>query len=131
MDLSLKSETFGQSDQTWLGSAHGTDMARSATIVTAGLAAATYYPQGFLPSGTPLAQYTGGANSGKYTVYTSGGANGAGTLVGFLLDSVPIRVPGNDVVGALFDHGRVVAARLPFTVDSSGQGNVAGRIWFV
>lgn len=131
MDLALQSEKFLQGDQTWLGSEHGTTNARSVTIVTSSLTPATHFKDGFIPSGTPLAQYTSGANAGKYTVYASGGANGAGTLVGFLLDSVPVRNASRDVVGALLDHGRIVLAKLPITVDSAGQSAVAGRLWFV
>lgn len=133
MQLGQRSQTFLQADQTWLGSEHGTTMARSVTIVTSSLTPATHFPNGFIPSGTPLAQYTSGANQGKYTVYTSGGANGAGTLVGFLLDSVPIHYNSTsvDCVGALLDHGRIVLSKLPITVDSAGQSAVAGRIWFV
>jgi hypothetical protein len=131
MDLALQSESFLQGDQTWLGSEHGTTNARSVTIVTSSLTQNTHFPNGFIPSGTPLAQYTGGADAGKYTAYASGGANGAGTLVGFLLDSVPVRNPSRDVVGALLDHGRIVSAKLPIPVDAGGQAAVAGRIWFV
>lgn len=131
MQLGWKSWEYAQADQTWLGSEHGTTNARSVTIVTSTLTPATHYPKGFIPSGTPLAQYTGGPNAGKYTVYTSGGANGAGTLTGFLLDSVPIRDSAADAVGALLDHGRIVAAKLPIPVDAAGQSAVSGRIWFV
>jgi len=131
MDLALSSESFLQGDQTWLGSEHGTSNGRSVTIVTASLTPGTHFPNGFIPSGTPLAQYTSGPNAGKWTVYTAGGAAGAGTLVGFLLDSVPVRSAARDVVGALLDHGRIVLAKLPIPVDAAGQSAVAGRIWFV
>lgn len=131
MQLGHRSQKFLQGDQTWLGSEHGTTNARSVTIVTSSLTPATHYPNGFIPSGTPLAQYTSGANAGKYTVYSTGGAAGAGTLVGFLLDSVPVSFPTVDAVGALLDHGRIVAAKLPIAVDAAGQSAVAGRIWFV
>lgn len=131
MQLGHRSQTFSQGDQTWLGSEHGTTNARSVTIVTSSLTPATHFPKGFIPSGTPLAQFTSGANAGKYTVYTSGGSAGAGTLVGFLLDSVPISSTSIDAVGALLDHGRIVLSRLPITVDAAGQSAVAGRLWFV
>lgn len=133
MQLGQRSVSFLQADQTWLGSEHGTTNARSVTIVTSSLTKATHYPNGYIPSGTPLAQYTSGANAGKYTVYTSGGSAGAGTLVGFLLDSVPVHygMETTDVVGALLDHGRIVLSKLPISVDSAGQSAVAGRIWFV
>lgn len=131
MDLALDTVSYLQADQTWLGSEHGTTNARSVTIVTSSLTPATHFPNGFIPSGTPLAQYTSGANQGFYTVYASGGSAGAGTLVGFLLDTVPVRNPARNVVGALLDHGRIVLAKLPITVDAAGQSAVAGRLWFV
>lgn len=131
MQLGHQSWTYLQGDQTWLGSEHGTTNARSVTIVTSSLTAATHFPNGFIPSGTPLAQFTGGPNAGKYTVYTPGGASGAGTLTGFLLDSVPIRNAAQDCVGALHDHGRIVTAKLPIPIDAAGQAAVAGRMWFV
>lgn len=131
MQLTQRSVSFLQADQTWLGSEHGTTNARSVTIVTSSLTPATHFPNGFIPSGTPLAQYTSGANQGKYTVYVSGGTAGAGTLVGFLLDSVPVHSTSVDSVGALLDHGRIVLAKLPITVDAAGQSAVAGRLWFV
>lgn len=131
MDLGLRTYTYLQGDQTWLGSEHGTSNALSVTIVVPSLVAATHYPNGFLPSGLPLAKYTAGPNLGLWTVWVSGGANGAGTLGGFLLDSVPVHNPANNVVGPLLDHGRVVLSRLPIPVDAGGQAAVNGRIWFV
>lgn len=131
MQFKQRTETFLQSNHKWLGSEHGTSNARSVTIKTTSLTPGTHFPQGFIPSGTPLAQYTGGGDVGKYTVYVSGGANGAGTLVGFLLEAVPIRNTTEDAVGALLDHGRIVSSQLPIPVDPAGQAAVAGRIWFV
>lgn len=131
MQLSMRSVSYLQADQTWLGSALGTTNARSVTIATSTLTPGTHFPNGYIPSGTPLAQYTAGGNTGKFTIYTSGGASGSGTLVGFLLDSVPIHVNSVDAIGALLDHGRIVLAKLPFAVDGAGQTAVAGRIWFV
>ena len=131
MQLGLRKETFTQGDLTWLGSAHGTENARTATIVTSTLTANTHFPEGFLLSGLPLAKYTGGPNLGRYTAYATGGANGAGTLVGFLLYAVPVPDPTVDTIGALLDHGRIVTTKLPIAVDAAGQAAVAGRIWFV
>lgn len=128
MDLALTVETFGQDDQSWLGSAHGTDAAPSITIdiTGGGFVSGTHYPTGTLPSGTPLALLTA---SGKYGLYTEGQAGGRGTLAGYLLTAQRVR-SGGDVHGALLEHGRVIVANLPFPnlTDANGIADVAGRI---
>lgn len=133
MDLSLKTESWSQDDQSWLGSEHGTTMGRPITLAIAAFDEATYYPDGWIKSGTGLAVFTSGANTGLWGPYVTGTAtDGSATLVGFLLAGVP--APRNataNVGGALFDHGRVVAAKLPHVIDSAGWADVAGRIWAV
>lgn len=237
MDLSLHTETFGQDDQSWLGSAHGTSMARSITLDTSAFTANTHYPSGFFPSGlavgkiTSTGKYgpyagrasevqtvaitgtptggtftltfdgettaaiafnaiasavqtaleglsniqpgdvacTGGPLPGTGVVVTFGGrrtgvnvpqmtaasgsltggtsptaavttgtgggstaSDGTETLAGFLLGA--IKAPSDntiDVVGALYEHGRVKTANLPIAVDAAGQADVAGRIIFI
>lgn len=66
MDLTVNSTTFGQGNQTWLGSRHGTQSCRTVTIAKASLTANTHYPNGYIPSGTPLAKATSGTYSGLY-----------------------------------------------------------------
>jgi hypothetical protein len=129
MDLSIRSETFGADDQTWLGSAHGTSSARSITLDTSAFTAGTHYPDGFFKSGLPLGKITA---TGKYAPYSNAASDGTETLVGFLLS--PIKAPAattTDVVGALLIHGIIVEAKLPVAVDSAGKADVAGRITFV
>lgn len=58
MNLSPVNEQFGQEDQSWLASAHGTQSARPVTIDVTKLTADIHYPNGYLPSGTPLAELT-------------------------------------------------------------------------
>jgi Bacteriophage lambda head decoration protein D len=130
MDLSMRTETFGQEDQSWLGSAHGTDMARSITLDVSTFTANTHYPQGFLLSGLPLGKITA---TGKYGPYNDAQTDGTQTLAGFLLTGVRVNTLDNtiDVQGALYIHGVVVAAKLPVAVDAAGQADVAGRIIFV
>lgn len=132
MDLALSSETWGVDDQTWLGSAHGNDMGRSITLVTSAFTAGTHYPGGFFKSGIPLALYTSGVNVGKWGPYTPGATDGTQTFVGYLLAAVPApRTAGQDVQGALLDHGRIVEAKLPIAIDSAAKTAAAGRIWYV
>jgi hypothetical protein len=236
MDLSQRTETFGQDDQSWLGSAHGTEMARSITLDTSAFTSGTHYPNGYFPSGLAVGKITasgkygpyagrsnevqsvsitGGPTGGTFTltfdgettagiaynaaasavqtalealsniqpgdVICTGGAlpgtavtvtfagrwlgknvpqmtaasgsltggstptaavstttgggstasDGTETLAGFLLCAIKAPTDNTiDVVGALYEHGRVVSARLPIAVDAAGQADVAGRIVF-
>ena len=129
MDLSIKTETFGQDDQSWLGSAHGTDNARSITLDTSAFTPGTHFPGGYFLSGLPLGRITATRLFGPYDDAATDGRN---TLVGFLLTAVRApTVSATDVQGALLDHGRVIEARLPVAVDAAGKADVAGRIQFI
>lgn len=127
MDLSIKTETFGQDDQSWLDSAHGTDAAISGTIdIAAGFTAGTHWPLGHLPSGTKLGKVTA---TGKYGLYDDAASDGRQTLVGFLFTGQ--KIGSGPVVAPILVHGRVNEARLPFTIDAAAKVDVAGRIQFV
>jgi hypothetical protein len=130
MDLSMRTETFGQEDQSWLGSSHGTDMARSITLDVSTFTSGTHYPQGFLLSGLALGKITA---TGKYGPYNDASSDGTEVLAGFLLTSVRVNTLDNtvDVQGALYIHGVVVTAKLPVAVNANGVADVAGRIIFV
>lgn len=130
MDLSVRTEFFGQGNQSWLGSQHGVDTARSITLDTSTFTAGTHYPQGFLLSGLPVGKIT---TSGKYGPYDDTATDGRQTLVGFLLEAVRVNVADNtiDPAGPLFMHGFVVAAKLPVAVDANGKADVSARIYFV
>jgi hypothetical protein len=128
MDLSIKSETLAAADQSWLGSAHGTDMGRSITLDTSAFTLGTHYPDGFFRSGIPLGRITA---TGLYGPYDNGAADGREVLAGFLLDAPQAPATNTiDVQGVLFDHGRVVESKLPIAVDAAGKTDVAGRIIF-
>ena len=121
MDLTIKRESFGQDDQSWLGSAHGTNAAQTVTLDASSFVKATHYPEGWLKSGLPLAK------SGEKHVLWTVGAD----LAGFLFTTV--RVPedvASPVGAAILEHGRVKAAKLPVPVDAAGQDTAAGRIIF-
>lgn len=129
MDLNLRTETFGQDDQSWLGSDHGTDTARSITLDVATFTANTHYPDGFLKSGLPLGKITA---SGKYGPYADGASDGREVLAGFLFTG--IKAPASTatpVAGALLLHCFVVESKLPIAVNANGKADVAGRIIFV
>lgn len=128
MDLTLKSETFGQEDETWVGSAHGDDTTRGITLTTALFTPGTHYPQGFFLSGLPLGRVTA---TGRYGPYDSAASDGRAVLAGFLRRSVKAPAATTTPVGgALLEHGRVVEARLPLPVDSAGKTSAGTRITF-
>lgn len=236
MELSLITEAFTQDDQSWLGSAHGTDATRSITLDTSAFTSGTHYPNGYFPSGLPLGKITasglygpygaspsevqlqtvgGGATGGTFTLgfdgettaaitysagltaatiqtallllsnvnpgdivvsgsaggpytYTFGGryagldvplivtaagsltggtptnvvtvvtagggssSDGTEVLAGFLFCAVKSPTVNTiDIIAALLDHGKVIAAKLPIAVDAAGQADVSGRIQFV
>lgn len=131
MDLSIRTETFGQSNQSWLGSAHGTSNARPCTLDVSAFTAGTHYPAGYFPSGLALGKITA---TGLYGPYDDSKSDGTQTLVGFLLDDVKASAVNTiDVQGALFEHGRVIVANLPIpsSVDAAGKTDLKGQIIFV
>jgi hypothetical protein len=127
VDISVRTETFGGDDQSWLGSAHGTSSGRTVTLDKSKFTSGTHYPNGYLRSGTPLGKVTA---SGKYGPYDDAAVDGRQTLVGFLLTPQSTTSGGNDLVAPLFEHGAVVEANLPIAIDANGKTDVAGRIWF-
>jgi len=131
-NLNVKSTSYATGDYRWLGSAHGTDNGVSITL-DASLFAAEHYANGFIPSGTCIAEVTA---SGLYGPYDADAVNGLETMAGHLL--VDAATDGtDDVTASLLRHGRVVEAYLPdFTttdgeIDAAGKADVAGRIDYV
>ncbi|QMV85189.1 hypothetical protein HW450_12875 [Corynebacterium hindlerae] len=74
MQFGMKTEKFGSGSQLWLGSAHGTDVARTVTIDGKKVSG---FKDGFIPAGTPLKQ----SEDGKYEPV----AETSDVLAGFLL----------------------------------------------
>lgn len=70
MDLSLRTTTFGADDQSWLGSAHGTDSTESVTLDVSAFTAGLHYTAlgGYFKSGIPLAKITSSGLYGPYAV---------------------------------------------------------------
>jgi hypothetical protein len=129
MDLSLKTETFGADDQSWLGSMHGTQATESVTLDTSTFTAGTHYPDGYFKSGIPLGKITA---TGKYGPYNGAAVDGTETLVGFLFAAVKAPASNTvDVAGAMLVHGKVRESRLPVAVDAAGKADVAGSIRFI
>ena len=102
--LQRTSESFGGTDQRWLGSREGTD-----TAVTVTLDHDSWDDKvvnGRLKGGEPIK-----VSAGKYVPYA-----GTGSLVGFLLNDIPFRVGSGDVVAPMLDRGRIIVKYLPSTV---------------
>ena len=74
--------SYGSGDQTWLGSAHGLRNARSSVLDVSAFTEATHYPDGYIPSGTPV----DAADEGAVVPW----ADGAGAQLGFVLFDTPV-----------------------------------------
>ncbi|WP_072689284.1 K structural protein [Rhodococcus marinonascens] len=125
-DFSLKTETFGQDNQSWLGSAHGTDAARTGTLNIATLTSTTHYPDGHLPSGVAVGKITA---TGLYGLCDKDAADGRQTLVGHTLTAQ--KIGDGNVVVPILDHGRIVEANLPFAITAEAKTSAAGRLIYV
>lgn len=89
--------------------------------------------QGILPTGTVLAQYTGGGNQYQYGVYVNGGSNGLGVPVGFLRNGVDTGgasgTPAQQVAGLLVYRGIVnYAVTSGLDANAMIQANLNGRV---
>jgi hypothetical protein len=125
----FRTETFSTGDMSWLGSDHGIENSRTVTVDISTFTAGTHYPNGFIPSGLPVAVVGGVA-----VPYDSNEATttGAGILAGHILTDQPVIGTG-DFGAPLFSHGRVVASKLPiaFTKPAAAAKNAAHNIEYV
>ena len=110
----LTSETFGSGDQSWLGSSHGIHECRTEVLDISAFTEEDHYPDGYIPSGTPLAKV-----GGLMVPYTSaeGTTTNAGVLAGFLFTDQPV-VGTKDFGVPVLDHGRVKTAKVPDGTDA-------------
>lgn len=120
--LKLTEESWGNEDQRWLGSAHGTDMNESVTLD--GDLFLTAFPDGVVKSGVVLGKITA---SGKYGPYNNLATDGREVARGFLFKTTDLRgttaAAAQDVTAAMLVHGEVIEAYLP-----TGHGlDAAGR----
>ena len=103
----LRSESFGGGDQSWLGSAHGIANCRTETIDVSAFTQATHYPDGYIPSGFPVAKV-----NGLLVPYNAAGADGSQNIAGHIFTDQAVVGTGN-LPAPLLDHGRVKTARVP------------------
>lgn len=84
----MKTETFGGGDQSWIGAgAPGITEGRTEIVDISTFTAATHYPNGFLPSGLPVAKVSGVLVPYDATEATT---TDAGVLAGFILTDQPV-----------------------------------------
>lgn len=129
MDLTIKTQSYGQEDQTWLGSAHGTETGEPVTLQANLFTLGTHYPDGFLKSGIVLGKVTA---TGLYGPYSDAAVDGRTVAVGILLASVqlPTTVDANTKPqGSMIRHGIVVESKL-IGIDANGKTDLAGRVVF-
>lgn len=121
----LKSETYGAGDQSWLGSAHGIHNCRSAVLDISTFTEATHYPDGYIPSGTAV------ADVGDVLVpYNSAGADGSEVLAGFVFTDQATDGT-EDLNVPLLDHGRIKVDNLPAAFTAPTPANDATTCVFI
>lgn len=109
-------------DPSWLYGPVGVDANLTVTLDVTAFVEATHYPDGFIPSGTPLGLITA---TRLYGPYTTGAVNGLETCAGFLYAPLEITdgsfaAPAS-VVGALYHQGVVQEANLPIAIDAPAK----------
>lgn len=110
----VSTDTYGAGDQSWLRSSHGMRNAKTEIIDVSTFTAGTHYPNGFIPSGTPVSKV-----SGLMVPYTSaeGTTTGAGILWGHLLTNQKV-VGTTDFAAPVVRHGEVKTAKVPQGTDA-------------
>lgn len=123
----LKSETVGTGDQSWLGSSHGIRECRTEFLDISTFTSGTHYPNGYIPSGTPVAKVGGVLVPYDDTQATT---TNAGVLAGFVFTDQAV-IGTNDFAVPVLDHGRIRTAKLPQTVTLPGAAAKVANVQFV
>lgn len=112
--LGIRSESIGAGDQSWLGSRHGTETPRSATLDPTAWAAKT--TNGVIKSGEPYA-----VSGGLAVPYNSAGAAPLDTIVGFILTDQSVVAGAGNVTFPAVWHGRIILSKLPSPVTATAK----------
>ncbi len=143
MNLAQTVESFGTDDQSWLGSAHGTDAAISGTLDVSAFTSGTHYPNGYFPSGTNLVQLDSGlwgpyvvnpnevqtltidATGGTYNVTLDGEATGNLTYANTTGDTATLQAALNGLSNlasgdVVVTRGTTVGTETVFTLTYGG-----------
>lgn len=112
----LRASSNGGGDQTWLANTHGIEDAVTANLPVSGFTANTHFPNGYLPSGTPV-DYADPKAVKPY-------ADGEGAVLGFLLFDVEVHPGATNVAAAVLTHGIVKPDKVPgtFTAPATAAG---------
>lgn len=115
----LSEETIGTGDQSWLASAHGIWNCRTVPLDLDEFTSATHFPDGYLPSGTPLSIVDGVA-----VPYADG------ALAGFLFTDQRV-VHEDEVINVpLLVHGSINVDKLPGSFDPETVTVAHNFTWF-
>ena len=132
-DISVHSSSYQVEDRSWLVGTHGVDITPGITLDISKFTKNTYYPNGYIPSGTALGKITA---SGLYGPYSDAASDGTQTCAGLLFSSVRAVDPntGNalaKVGGARFIHGAVTTSKLPANsgIDANGKADLPLIVW--
>lgn len=106
----IRNESSTGSRHKWLGSAHGTGNAPTGTPDVSAFTAATHYPEGYLPEGTPV----DATNLATLKPYVAPAPGEPALNLGFLLDNTRV-VNGKATPVPVIRHGSIVAEFIPGT----------------
>ena len=112
--LAPRTESFGAGDQSWLGSRHGTDVAKSVTLNPSAWTSKT--TDGRIKSGEPFAVV-----SNLAVPYNSAGTGGTNVLAGFMFTDQTVRSDGGNVTFPAIWTGRILRSKLPSTVPADAE----------
>lgn len=128
-DPSVVETSLYPDDQSW--KLEGDPAPLGVTLDISALTAGTHYPNGFIPSGTPIGLLAGG----NYGVYDN---TDPAVLLGFLNANVDVRTGSTgDHAISVMQTGKVLEDQLPATwsgqalaVRTAGKADVAAHILF-
>ncbi|CQD15743.1 potassium transporter [Mycolicibacterium conceptionense] len=112
--LGIRSESVGAGDQSWLGSRHGTETPRSATLNPTAWTSKT--TNGVIKSGEPFA-----LASGLAVPYASGASDGTEVIAGFILTDTSVVSGAGNVTFPYLRHGHIILSKLPSTVAATAK----------
>lgn len=105
----VQTENYGSGNAAWIGTGHAINNARTEMLDVSAFTAGTHYPDGYIPSGTPVAKV--GTALVPYDA-TEATVTDAGILAGFVLFDQRV-VGTEDFAVPLYDHGRVNVDLVP------------------
>ena len=131
-DISVRTTTRSNEDQTWLGNG-GKPIGENRSIILdrSAFDFDATFTDGYIPSGVALAEITA---TGLYGPYDDAGAGGLAVMAGHLFVSVAYDdASTGDIAAALFWNGEVIEANLPADhgLDAAGKADVANHIAYV